>query len=617
MPQTPRGSSKKAIGSEGIAVFVRMRPAFREEVTEGDCMRSIRVTERENKVWVRDRFVEENSFDFNGVFGPTSTQQDVFEQVGKPAVKAALSGRNGTFMAYGQTGTGKTYTAFNEEPNKEGLMARCVGHVFDQVSRDTSSDYQLSLQYLQLYNDSMYDLLTTDHSQDSKSEQLAVREDTDLGTYVSGARDTVVTSYQEVLSLFESANRHRIVRLTSMNAQSSRSHAIFILSIRRTSKLQAGTTICGKLTIVDLAGSERIKRTRADGVQRSEAQAINKSLACLGNVIHALADQSTAKNRHIPYRDSKLTRLLQDSLGEYGHASIMITFSPALVDITETSSSLAFGQRALKVRRQHKGPRLAVDHKALTRQLQLEIRQLKSKEQELFSTVERHEQEVGRMRSTIEEDEALIDEMEIHMKQCGRKIQKLQLQVTSQKESVNTSSSILVNHEEEKSETLLCHAAEIQKLRGEMERCQQNYESDKSSLLRQLTDERGEKDALRIENERLKQQLGDLLHENNSDLQEEVMVLTSEVITARSNTEVKTKEVQLLQNELSSLRSELSSRPPSPNDSYQRSMSSSSGLLVAGRSFSLPQPEDDFSSDCGMGVAPRRIPLQQLAANYQ
>ena len=390
----------------GIVVYARLRPAFADEEVDGDPMRALSFLPDRHSVYVRNQFVEERDLEFTQTFGQASTQESVFETVGCPVVASALRGQNGTFIAYGQTGTGKTYTAFHKEEERggagggglvldpsraggcgggggggsppltlhpnDGLMFRCVKDLFARVEEDRRAGrYHTSvqMQLLQLYTEQIQDLLA--EQADASASGVNDTRDSVCGSsnplnltvtgnsVIQGLSGVEVKTPSDVMLYYDRGMQNRTVRLTSMNAQSSRSHAVFVLRLTRTpcdASNPATPPLSGKLTIVDLAGSERIKRTQADGLQRLEAQAINKSLSCLGNVINALAENSSASSapsgveRHVPYRDSKLTRILQDSLGEQGHACILITVSPALNDVTESMSSLAFGQRALMVR---------------------------------------------------------------------------------------------------------------------------------------------------------------------------------------------------------------------------------------------------------------------------
>eukprot|EP01065_Artemidia_motanka_P010753 TRINITY_DN15759_c0_g2_i1.p1 TRINITY_DN15759_c0_g2~~TRINITY_DN15759_c0_g2_i1.p1 ORF type:complete len:767 (+),score=274.89 TRINITY_DN15759_c0_g2_i1:49-2301(+) len=530
----PRRSDGDAQTS-GVSVFVRMRPARDGEQTEGDAMRALKLLDNRT-VYLKDRYVEERPMVFSKAFNAEATQESIFEAVGAPAVDAALAGRNGTVLVYGQTGTGKTYTAFGTEPGREGLALRCARALFAKAATDLMMEYRLGVQYVQIYNDILSDLLCPPDR--PATEALSVREDSEQGTYISGARHTVVTSAEDAIELFEQGSGNRAVRLTTLNAQSSRSHGLFIITVRKAKRLAgpgesaAAGEVCGKLTLVDLAGSERIKRTRATGAQRNEAQCINRSLASLGNVIHALADPQA---RHVPYRDSKLTRLLQDSLGEYGSASIVITFSPCLIDIPETLTSLQFGQRALCVKQTHRGPRLQVDLKALARQLQQKVRALTLRESELVAKVSRLEEENARVKQTADGDEELIDDMHLHIRQCASKVEQLEralrertaerdelqdrLEEASAGRPVGGGRSRAASEarsqarddpsweEEDRAATLLCHAAEISKLRSVIERLESDGAKREEELKSSHSRVLAERDGLADDNARLREHL--------------------------------------------------------------------------------------------------------------
>eukprot|EP01063_Lacrimia_lanifica_P002796 TRINITY_DN11505_c0_g1_i1.p1 TRINITY_DN11505_c0_g1~~TRINITY_DN11505_c0_g1_i1.p1 ORF type:complete len:971 (+),score=168.94 TRINITY_DN11505_c0_g1_i1:92-3004(+) len=383
-----------------VRVFVRARPLLPHEAGDGDHMRALRILEDGKSVYIKDRFVDEKILTFNRVFGPDAHQQEVFEDVGVPACTAALSGLFGSVVTYGQTGTGKTYTAFNTEPGSEGLMVRCVQHVFDAIQRDARHSYTVYVQYLQLYKEQISDLL-------DEQGTVEIREDHEKGVYIKGATTIPVRSPSHVLSLFDTGNKSRVVRLTTMNAQSSRSHALFLLSVKRVPKGvgEGHPESVGRLTLVDLAGSERIKRTHADSLRRQEAQSINMSLSCLGTVIHALTDP---KSSHVPYRSCKLTRILRNSLGEYGNASIVVTISSALADVSETLGSLYFGTRALCVRQTYTIPQEVV------MQEKAEDVDVKNLEYQVAFLEANNTQ----LREAAQEDETLIEELSHQIKKA-------------------------------------------------------------------------------------------------------------------------------------------------------------------------------------------------------
>ena len=245
------GTGGTAAGGEEVQtmkVFVRVRPLLEGEASDSDNMRSLRLLPDGRSVYIRDRYVDEKVMEFNRVFGPETHQKAVFEDVGLPACTASLEGQYGTVITYGQTGTGKTYTAFGMDPGREGLMHRCVHNIFARVAADRQREWEVSVQYLQIYKDQVTDLLDEQGS-------VEIREDFDRGVYVKGATNVVVASAEHALEVFGQGNRSRVVRLTTMNAQSSRSHALFMLSLKCRAEPHLTTALCGRLTLVDLVCS--------------------------------------------------------------------------------------------------------------------------------------------------------------------------------------------------------------------------------------------------------------------------------------------------------------------------------------------------------------------------
>ena len=320
---------------------------------------------------------EVKALTFDTVFEETSSQSFVYDKVAKNIIDGVLSGYNGTLFAYGQTGTGKTHTMMGADVHSEdrGIIPRSLDHIFQTVSENSDKfTYELNMSYVQLYCELLQDLLEPDFS-----KTLAIREDTEQGrgVYIEGISSFNVESKDECLNLLRIGHENRAVAETKMNAQSSRSHAAFMLTIERRPKASFDTAKLGdveskasggapkktfaKLFIVDLAGSERVKTAGTMHGQRfSELKSINLSLSALGNCINALAE----KKRHIPFRDSKLTRLLQDSLGGNARTSLVINVNPCPTDANETFSSLMFGQRAMNVETKAKR-NVEVDYKAL------------------------------------------------------------------------------------------------------------------------------------------------------------------------------------------------------------------------------------------------------------
>lgn len=257
-------------------------------------------------------------FYFDHAFDPSSTQDHVYNTIARPVVDGVLNGFNGTIFAYGQTGTGKTYTMgiLNQLRGQStaGIVPRAVEHIFESERELPSGSVTVSMSFLQIYNNSIQDLISDSAQMESN---LPLREDPRKGFYVEGLSNFAVATYEEAQELVNFGLENRAIAPTLMNTTSSRSHTVLTVHVEKREAADAGSddvsrTLRGKLLLVDLAGSERVRRTTSKGARLSEAKAINTSLSVLGNVIAALAEPGTT---HIPFRDSKLTRLLQDSLG--------------------------------------------------------------------------------------------------------------------------------------------------------------------------------------------------------------------------------------------------------------------------------------------------------------
>ena len=259
-----------------------------------------------------------------------------------------MEGFNGTVFAYGQTSSGKTHTMLGSniaDPEHRGMIPRMVSHVFDEIlSAPSEIEFEIKVSMIEIYMEKIRDLI-----EPSKTD-LKIREERSKGVYIENVTEISVAEEGEVYQIMKLGNENRAIGCTDMNAQSSRSHSCFIVTIdqRNTRDFSSRT---GKLYLVDLAGSERVDKTGAAGNTLKEANQINKSLSQLGLVINNLTD---GKQSHIPYRDSKLTRILQESLGGNAKTSLIITCSPAKFNLDETISTLKFGARAKRIKNKPK-----------------------------------------------------------------------------------------------------------------------------------------------------------------------------------------------------------------------------------------------------------------------
>jgi kinesin family member 5 len=287
------------------------------------------------------------TFKFDRVFSPLSTQQEVYEFSGKPIVESVMQGFNGTIFAYGQTSSGKTFTMSGDQndPLKLGITPRMVGTVFDIIDNAPENiEFTVKVSFCEIYMEKISDLL------DVNKENLKIRENKNKGIYIADLSETYVTGDFDVLELLRIGNINRQVGESNMNAKSSRSHSLFSLTVTQTNTETCSARV-GKLYLVDLAGSEKVSKTGAVGKRLEEAKNINKSLTALGQVIACLTD---GKSTHVPYRDSKLTRVLQDSLGGNSKTALIITCSPSPYNESETISTLRFGTRAKFIKNQAK-----------------------------------------------------------------------------------------------------------------------------------------------------------------------------------------------------------------------------------------------------------------------
>lgn len=373
-----------------VKVAVRIRPLLKEEIQQR-CTECIKTVGNEPQI----TFGNDQNFTFDDVFGTKSSQNDIYEDCVANLVEAIFEGFNATVLAYGQTSSGKTYTMGSSSnvrlcEDEYGIIPRVARHIFDNIqlqeTEDLNSTYRVHIQFLEIYGEEIRDLLDPNNC-----TSVTIRETPSGGVYVSGAREELTTSSDEMLSALERGSMVRTTGSTHMNESSSRSHAIFTVILERTihhpavsrksdEVVESGITdskveeeseavrgenidnlsemIAGaepevrkcKFHFVDLAGSERAKRTGAEGIRLREGIDINKGLLALGNVISALGDEQKRGKVHIPYRDSKLTRMLQDSLGGNSKTQMICCVSPADSNYSESLNAVRYANRARNIR---------------------------------------------------------------------------------------------------------------------------------------------------------------------------------------------------------------------------------------------------------------------------
>ncbi|XP_008989602.1 kinesin-like protein KIF3A isoform X6 [Callithrix jacchus] len=475
----PINKSEKPESCDNVKVVVRCRPLNERE--KSMCYKqAVSVDEMRGTITVHKTDSSNEppkTFTFDTVFGPESKQLDVYNLTARPIIDSVLEGYNGTIFAYGQTGTGKTFTmeGVRAVPELRGIIPNSFAHIFGHIAKaEGDTRFLVRVSYLEIYNEEVRDLLGKDQTQ-----RLEVKERPDVGVYIKDLSAYVVNNADDMDRIMTLGHKNRSVGATNMNEHSSRSHAIFTITIECSEKGIDGNmhVRMGKLHLVDLAGSERQAKTGATGQRLKEATKINLSLSTLGNVISALVD---GKSTHVPYRNSKLTRLLQDSLGGNSKTMMCANIGPADYNYDETISTLRYANRAKNIKNK---ARINEDPKdALLRQFQKEIEELKKK-------LEEGEEISGSDISGSEED----DDEEGEVGEDGEKRKKRKDQAGKKKVSPDKMIEMQAKIDEERKalETKLdMEEEERNKARAELEKREKDLlkaQQEHQSLLEKLS----------------------------------------------------------------------------------------------------------------------------------
>uniref|UniRef100_A0A7N0TCF7 Kinesin-like protein n=1 Tax=Kalanchoe fedtschenkoi TaxID=63787 RepID=A0A7N0TCF7_KALFE len=497
--------SKDDAGVPGrVRVAVRLRPRNQEELVEdADFADCVELQPELKRLRLRKNNWDFDTYEFDEVLTEFASQRRVYEVVAKPVVESVLEGYNGTVMAYGQTGTGKTHTLGRlgeEDTSARGIMVRSMEDILASISPQTDS---LSVSYLQLYMETIQDLL------DPANDNIAIVEDPKTGDVsVPGATSVDIRDEHSFMELLRIGEAHRIAANTKLNTESSRSHAILMVHIRKSvvqtgaetsSSSQLGKSFKplvrkGKLVVVDLAGSERMHKSGSEGHVLEETKSINLSLSALGKCINALAENST----HVPVRDSKLTRLLKDSFGGTARTSLVVTIGPSPRHRGETASTILFGQRAMKVENMLK-IKEEFDYRGLSRKLEMQL-------------------------------DAVIAENERRQKSCNDELERISIEAQNRitEAERNYSHAFEMNGSEE--------AMELKRLLQNETRLRHETEDEANRLRSQLEQFMQSEDGGALEICNLRRMLEDEIDQKRK-LEEEIAMLRSQLLQLTFNSD--------------------------------------------------------------------------------
>ncbi|KAI9278677.1 hypothetical protein BDA99DRAFT_492852 [Phascolomyces articulosus] len=440
--------------STAVRVGLRVRPLTQKEQLS-NCSECLSYIPNEPQILIGT----DKSFTYDYVFNTNTDQANVYHTAAGPLMQKFMDGFNATILAYGQTGSGKTYSMGTglentNDPENEGIVPRCILELFEELQnradKDPEYNYEVAVSFLELYNEELIDLLNPSTAQKRKSgntpnsTEVSIREDIAGNIYWSGVREEPCQSPEELLGFLAKGSLCRTTGSTEMNTVSSRSHAIFSVILKQTkpedeegnednnNNNKSSQTLTSKFHFVDLAGSERLNRTKAQGDRAKEGIAINSGLLALGNVISALGDD-TRRATHIPYRDSKLTRLLQDSLGGNSQTLMLACVSPADSNFMETLNTLKYANRARNIKNRvtinqdFAGSSIEVNQlRSLVARLRMEIQSLRADGNgETYAGSIQRDEEVRGLRNEVTRLRDRIDDMSTNL-----------IQVTSERDTL-------------------------------------------------------------------------------------------------------------------------------------------------------------------------------------
>ncbi|ORC91000.1 kinesin [Trypanosoma theileri] len=370
-------------GPNRIMVFLRVRPAKKGEIDPENGTHFLLDIQPDNKTCL----LEGKTYSYDYIFNGEVDQGDIYYRVAQPVVTNVFKGYWGTVMVYGQTGTGKSFTMCNFSPSNAGIIPRTMKYIFETIQNDSERIYTVMFSFIQIYVDKLQDLFNPE------APELKINRDKN-GVSFPGVVEHTVKDEEDFRRLYDDGNQYRVITATKMNPESSRGHAALFIQVKSVPKDDPGGEVrSGKLFLIDLAGYERFSKTGVqEGQMALEAKTINASLLSLGNVVQALSDRS----EHVPWRNAKLTRMLEDAIGGRAKCSIILTAGPSSEHLHETLGTLYFGSRAMAVKTNAK---LAVN---------IDYKKLAAKLQELLAAAEGriNTLEVEATRRQLEREEA-------------------------------------------------------------------------------------------------------------------------------------------------------------------------------------------------------------------
>eukprot|EP00758_Cryptobia_borreli_P013065 Tbor_TRINITY_DN5801_c5_g1::TRINITY_DN5801_c5_g1_i1::g.6605::m.6605/K10396/KIF5; kinesin family member 5 len=509
---------KKDDGPNRIMVFLRIRPAKKGEIDEKEGTRYLMEVADDNLSVT----VEGKAYPYDYIYAGEVDQEGIYSRVGKPVIDNVFKGYWGAVMVYGQTGTGKSFTMCNFDRRCEGIIPRAMRDMFEIVENDSERTYTINFSFIQIYLDKLQDLFNPE------APELKIGRD-NTGVIFPGIVCRTVQNGEHFRELYEDGHQHRVITATKMNPESSRGHAALFIQVNSVPKNDpGGENRTGKLFLIDLAGYERFSKTGVtEGLMAQEAKTINASLLSLGSCVQSLSE----KSEHIPWRNAKLTRMLEDAIGGKAKCSIILTAGPSSDHIHETMGTLYFGSRAMAVKTEAKLS-VNIDYKKLAAKLKELLSNAESKINVLEVEATRRQLEREEAESRFESEWARVKQRQQdqlkELLENGASSDKIQalMRANAEEEEIlkeqqyTERAGLEERHESEVKESLKLQEENMQKATSEQT----------TEMSRDLVELQKQLDIEREDKERYKKMF--------KDAEAEVRQLSEELIEVKMNAEV-------------------------------------------------------------------------------